>query len=236
MSTVGRLQRAVALLVVALLALVACGDAGDGGTIGSPSGPGAVPSSGTYEPVAGRVVVVGDSLTVGAEENLRELADLHGFTMDLSAQNGRQIPAGVEELRRLDAPSADLVMIALGTNDAAQPDFDRQVAATLIDEAMAAAGDAPVLWMNVWRDPRTPAGAKAAEFNEALVAAQGRHPNLTALDWASYVDDNPEIIAADGIHHTWEGYVARSRWMRDEIVSRLRWRSPAATAPGATTG
>jgi lysophospholipase L1-like esterase len=209
---------------------------GDGSTSGPTTSPAADPSSSAYEPAAGREVVVGDSLTVGAEENLRKLADLHGFTMDLSAQNGRQIPAGVEELRRLDAPDADLVVIALGTNDAAQPGFTRKAADALIDEAMAVTGSAPVLWMNVWRDPRTVAGAKAAEFNEELVAAEARHPNLTALDWASYVDDNPEIIDADGIHHTWEGYIARSRWMRDEIVIHLRGASAAPTVPGTTSG
>jgi lysophospholipase L1-like esterase len=233
MPRVGLLVRALALLLLLVTLTAACAEAGDGGSaIATTSAAGSPPST-TYQPVLGRVVVVGDSLTVGVEENLRKLADLHGFTLDLSAQNGRQIPAGVAELERLDAPGADLVVIALGTNDAAQPGFTRQTADTLIDEAMAATGDAPVLWMNVWRDPRTPAGAKAAEFNEELVAAEARHSNLTTLDWASYVDDNPEIIDADGIHHTWEGYVARSRWMRDQIVAALEGDPvPAPTAGG----
>jgi len=236
MPRVGPFVGAVALLLLVALT-AACTEASDGGgTAGATTSAASASPSTTYQPVAGRVVVVGDSLTVGAEENLRKLADLHGFTLDLSAQNGRQIPAGVAELQRLDAPTADLVMIALGTNDAAQPGFTRPAADALIDEAMAATGNAPVLWMNVWRDPQTPAGAKAAEFNEELVAAQDRYPNLAALDWASYVDDNPEIIDADGIHHTWEGYIARSRWMRDQIVSRLEGARSSATLPTTTIG
>jgi hypothetical protein len=96
---------------VGLAVLAACADDGGRAVTTTP-----LPE---YEPVAGRVVVVGDSLTVGAEENLRRLAELHGFTLELSAAIGRQIPGGVEELRRLDAPSAELVVVALGTNDAA---------------------------------------------------------------------------------------------------------------------
>lgn len=209
----------VALGLVALVVgLSACTEASDRtGTRATVAGSAAT----AYEPVDGRVVVVGDSLTVGTEANLRTLADLHGFTLELSAQNGRQIPAGAGELERLGAPTADLVVVALGTNDAAQPGFDRTAADGLIDEAMTAAGGAPVLWVNVYRDPGTAAGDAAESFDDALLAAEQRHPNLTVLDWASYVEANPEVMDADRIHHTWEGYVARSQWLRDEIVRRL---------------
>jgi lysophospholipase L1-like esterase len=175
--------------------------------------------------------MVGDSLTVGAEEHLRALAERHGFTLDLSAANGRQIPAGVDELVRLDAPAADLVVVSLGTNDAAQPDFDRALADRLVDGAMATAGTAPVLWVDVYRDPGTPAGDAAATFNEALRDAEDRHPNLTVLDWSSYVADHPEVMAGDRVHQTPDGYVARSRWIRDAVVARLQELAPAATRP-----
>ena len=208
--------------VVALTALAACADDGNRAVITT--------AATEYEPVTGRVVVVGDSLTVGAEENLRRLAELHGFTLELSAAIGRQIPAGVDELRRLDAPSAELVVVALGTNDAAQPGFDRALADERIDQALAATGGAPVAWVNVYRDPGTAAGDAAQVFNQALLEAESRHATLSALDWAWFVRAHPEVMADDRVHHTWEGYVARSRWLRDEIVTRLQ---PASAAtPG----
>jgi lysophospholipase L1-like esterase len=176
----------------------------------------------TYEPVTGRVVIVGDSLTVGAQDNLDKLAHKHGFTLDLSAQNGRQIPAGVSELKRLSAPSADLVVVALGTNDANQPDFDAKTADALIDQALATTGSTvPVLWVNVYRDQGTPAGDQATLFNRRLEAATTRHPNLTVLDWRSFVAGSPDIVSDDRIHLTTDGYIARSRWIRDAIVARL---------------
>jgi hypothetical protein len=211
--------------VVSLTLLASCAD--DGGRSVTTT------AATEYEPVSGRVVVVGDSLTVGAEENLRRLAELHGFTLELSAASGRQIPAGVEELRRLDAPSAELVVVALGTNDAAQPEFERALADERIDQALAVTGGAPVAWVNVYRDPGTPAGDAARVFNQALLDAGSRHATLSALDWAWYVRTHPEVMADDRVHHTWEGYVARSRWLRDEIVARLR--GPAAPIATSTS-
>jgi lysophospholipase L1-like esterase len=208
---------------VGLAVLAACADDGGRAVTTTP-----LPE---YEPVAGRVVVVGDSLTVGAEENLRRLAELHGFTLELSAAIGRQIQSGVEELRRLDAPSAELVVVALGTNDAAQPGFDGAVAAERIDEALAATGGAPVAWVNVYRDPGTAAGDAAQVFNAALLEAASRHATLTTLDWAAFVRTHPDVMADDRVHHTWEGYVARSRWLRDEIVARLRPGPAPTTTP-----
>jgi lysophospholipase L1-like esterase len=226
MSTVGRLLRLVAALSLVVAVLAACSDDSASSADASSS-----PDS-TYEPVTGRVVVVGDSLTVGAAENLQKLADLHGFTLDLSAFNGRTIPEGIPELQRLDAANADLVVVALGTNDSPRPGFDRPTADSLIDQVMALMGNAPVLWINVYRDAGTPEGDAAALFNQALVDAQDRYETLTALDWAAFVNAHPEIIDADRVHHTPDGYVVRSRWMRDEIVSRLRERQPASSTTG----
>jgi hypothetical protein len=105
------------------------------------------------------------------------------------------------------------------------------VAAERIDEALAATGGAPVAWVNVYRDPGTAAGDAAQVFNAALLEAASRHATLTALDWASFVRTHPDVMADDRVHHTWEGYVARSRWLRDEIVARLRPGPAPTTTP-----
>jgi lysophospholipase L1-like esterase len=227
MPPVRRVLGSVALALTFVVG--ACSSAGDGSAPARTTAP-----ASTYEPVSGRVVVVGDSLTVGTEENLGKLAGLHGFDLELSAANGREIPAGVDELQRLDAATAEVVVVALGTNDAAQAGFSSEQAAARIDDAMAAAGSAPVLWVNVYRDPGTAAGDAARLFNGELAEAEQRHPNLTTLDWAAFVADHPEVMAADRIHHTWDGYVARSQWLRDEIVSRLR--SSTAAVPTSASG
>lgn len=200
------MRRRLSALVIAVVALAGCADdeAAD-----PPDAAGA------------RVALVGDSLTVGIEERIADLAADEGIDLDLSAQSGRRIPEGIPELERL-APGADLVVVALGTNDAAATGVDESSATALIESALAAIDDdQPVLWVNVYRDAGDEAGQQAQAFNRALVAAAGRHDELVVLDWASYVADHPEVVAEDRVHDTPEGAAQRARWLRDAIVDTL---------------
>lgn len=208
---------AVALLA-ATAAMAACsaGDARSGPTT-------------TYVPLAGRVVVVGDSLMVGTGTNLAKLAERHGFDLETSAVPGRQIPESLDAVRDL-APGADVLVVGLGTNDANQPDVDGTEAARRIDDLLAAAPpDVPLLWVNVYLPPGTAAGEAAEVFNEALDEAAAGDRRVQVLDWNAYVMAHPDVMAPDGVHQTVDGYVERSRWLRDALV-------PLLTPPTSTTG
>ena len=101
--------------------------------------------------------------------------------------------------------------VAMGTNDSANqvvggvyPYGDR------IDLLMKAIGTEPVLWLTV--KSRLDSGPYADEhmraFDDALLAACRRYPNLRVYDWRSEVHDT--WFVSDGIHFTSAGYAARA--------------------------
>ncbi|WP_421119417.1 GDSL-type esterase/lipase family protein [Aquihabitans daechungensis] len=154
------------------------------------------------------VVVIGDSLTVGAE-----MMGLDEGTWMVDAEEGRTTAEAIDVAEELDAPDFERVVVAVGTND--YEDSEAAYAAQ-IDEMMRALGpDVPVTWINV--DAGTPAMASAGPgVNAALAAAPQRHDNLTVADWSAYIggrSDRAELRADDGVHYTPAGYEIRAEWM-----------------------
>jgi len=149
----------------------------------------------------GAVTLVGDSLNVGVEPYLR--AELAGWSLEAFDLVGRATAEGVEELRRVRASLAPIVVVSLGTNDA---DGTEERFRALVAEALRLAGDDRcVVWATVVRD-----GAPRDGFNEVLVEARETHPSLRLVDWAALVDAEPGLLAADLVHGTPEGYVRRA--------------------------
>lgn len=160
-------------------------------------------------------LVIGDSLTVGAE--MGGLGD--DGTIVVDAQEGRTTATGARVAEQADLDRYEQVIVALGTNDAS--DTEAQFAAK-IDTVMAALGpDVAVSWVNV--DTGTPRLAPAATgVNAALAAAVGRHGNLEIADWDGFIngrDDADELRAGDQVHDSAEGYRVRARWMADLVRS-----------------
>lgn len=160
-------------------------------------------SSTSYAMVT-RVLLVGDSLAVGAEL---------GGAVDKIAAGGLPIPvvdAAVgrrtdEMIALLPAYSlsaSDLLIVSLGANDGPDGVAER------VDSFMMAVNGARVLWLNLDLEDW-------GEGNAAMVEAEGRWPNLTVLDWAAESIANPTWRASDGIHYTGDGYAA----MADFIAS-----------------
>ena len=110
-------------------------------------------------------------------------------------------------------------VLALGTTDAANMHAGGVLTAgERIDRLLAIIGDDPVLWVDVKTlDPADPnwANAQMVAWNEALVAAQARHPNLQIYDWAAVVQD--AWFQDDGIHYTSAGNVERARLIADTL-------------------
>ncbi|MGI8450801.1 MAG: GDSL-type esterase/lipase family protein, partial [Streptosporangiaceae bacterium] len=102
-------------------------------------------------------------------------------------------------------------VIALGTNDTANVSAGSSVGRMArIQELMAVARGAPVMWVNVKSlDSSGPwSEANMQLWNDTLLQACRQYPNLRIFDWASAAQDGWFI--SDGIHYTSSGYAARA--------------------------
>jgi len=110
-------------------------------------------------------------------------------------------------------------VIAMGTNEAANVaagstfGYDDRIASM-----MSTIGDEPVLWVNVkslvTSGPYAETNMKS--WDEALLDACDRYPNMRIYDWAADVRD--KWFIPDGIHFTSEGYAARGRLIADALL------------------
>ena len=157
------------------------------------------------------VLVIGDSLTVGAQ--LRNLGTGTSANWTIDAVNGRTTAEGTEVAQAADPAAYDRVIVALGTND--YPDTEADYAAKIDDMMTALGTDVPVSWVNVDTGTDTLAEAETG-VNAALTNATARHPNLAVADWSSYLNGRPDadsLRLGDGVHYQLDGYDVRARWM-----------------------
>jgi hypothetical protein len=152
-------------------------------------------------PAAGAATLVGDSLNVGIEPYLGD--ELPGWRLDTHDRVGRATQEGIDELQSLGNGLAPVVVVSLGTNDAdgSEPAFHK-----LVDQAVAIVGPRRCLvWATVVRD-----GTARTGFNRVLEDARSDHANVRLVEWAALVDDDRELLAADLVHGTPEGYARRA--------------------------
>jgi lysophospholipase L1-like esterase len=176
------------LAVLAALALPACND----------------------QPVS-RILVVGDSLTVGAEN--AGLGSRGPVAWTINAVVGRTTYQASVELAKLQPTSYGEVVVVVGTNDA---DLSATGYRTEIERVMKVIGPKePVIWVNV--DSHSPQMAQAARgVDVALDQAAAAHANLRIADWDAYVLTVPGFSAmrgSDGTHYTPQGYAVRATWL-----------------------
>ncbi|HUF97483.1 MAG TPA: GDSL-type esterase/lipase family protein [Ilumatobacter sp.] len=151
------------------------------------------------------VAVVGDSLALSAEDEIR--AALSAGSVDIVGFDGREnrrvaralpdLPSGVDAVAALGMTvDPKLWIVALGTNDVgaqqSPEDFRADVDALL---AEIPAEDA-VIWLDVWIQSRVE-GSVAA--NAVLREAAAERPGMSVVNWFQYGDD-PGMIRDDGIH------------------------------------
>lgn len=187
-----RLAAGVLTVVVA-----ACGG-GTGGTDRSAERPG------THSAVP-RVLVIGDSnvfesasaidaavRACGMEPNVRGVPAL-----GLRDLNAYWLP----ELPGLLAAQPDVVVVALGANDAGSPPggdggrFDRR-----LDRMMRALPEVPVLWVTHVDRRLDGFGPYAPEVNERIRAAATRWDRLGIIDLTPALSADPGLLRADGLH------------------------------------
>ncbi len=111
-------------------------------------------------------------------------------------------------------------VLALGTNEAANVFVGSAVGeAERIEIMMNTIGDEPVMWVNVRSlveagDPYAAENMK--KWDEELLLACRRYPNMRVYDWAKDVKD--EWFIEDGIHFTSPGYAARAELIAQALA------------------
>ena len=153
--------------------------------------------------------VEGDSLTVGSSSAIKAhlSAEFRNITVD--AEVGRSTPTGISRLNA--GQSANVWVLALGTNDAPDPKTMRRNVKTVL----ARAGSRPVLWVSVWRT------AEYGRVNRMLSRQDAKSAQLSVLRWDLFIKSNPQYLAGDGIHLTSAGYEVRGAMIADAVRALL---------------
>jgi hypothetical protein len=181
-----------AALVLALGAALLGGgvDAGTGVAAARPKPPTPPP---TQPPLDRRVVVIGDSVILGAQADLYARLGFAGWNITAFAAAESfftwNAPALVDQLRPF---MGEVVVIELGPNDAA----DLGLFSASIDQVMAHLQGIPrVYWVNMRQfRPWVPAA------NAEIAAAATRFPNLRVIDWDARSTPDLFTVGSDGLH------------------------------------
>ncbi len=154
------------------------------------------------------VAVVGDSLTVSAEQEI--LAALTAGGLDVLAVDGLEsrrmtrggsaLPAGtsaIAGIQQLVTP--DLWVIALGTNDVASVGSADGFRAEMREILALLPADAPVVWVDLWIRDRESAISEANRLIRAELRT--RRGGAAVVDWFSHGTEDG-VITGDGVHLT----------------------------------
>ena len=121
-------------------------------------------------------------------------------------------------------------VLALGTNDAADVSVGSNVSLSeRISRMMGAIGTQPVMWVNV--KSLVPSGpyaeANMERWDDALVQACSRYPEMRVFDWAGVAKDSWFI--PDGIHYYSPGYAARAHLIADALAEAFPARGQSSS-------
>ena len=119
-------------------------------------------------------------------------------------------------------------MLALGTNDTADVAVGSNVGlAARITEMMKVTEGEPVMWVNVisllhsgpYAEPNM------QKWNNALMQACVRYPNMRVFNWAALA--KPHWFINDGIHYTSAGYEKRALYIADGLAEAFPASGPS---------
>lgn len=176
----------------------------------------------SYTGTGPRVVVLGDSLTVGIWDALYrnlgrdrsvKVAAIFGEGFDggafSTALGDLLLPKAAREYA-VDDPS--VAVVALGTNTV-WDGGDVDLALANQQAAVAGFGDACLVWVTLVGESAWDAeGAARLEADAATWADR-------TVDWAGAVTEHPEYLGDDGIHATPAGYAARASMIAEAVRS-----------------
>jgi peptidoglycan/LPS O-acetylase OafA/YrhL len=155
-----------------------------------------------------RIIMLGDSVMVGAEENLQKRLG-PGFSMD--AEVGRQADEFLEIIAKIkrEGHRPDAMVIQWGNNG---PLYSEDMEAlrkdtTNVKQLFLISDHAPVSWQD--------------ESNHAIREASEDWHNTTEIPWAKAAEEGGESLFWDGIHLTPEGAGVYARLVTKVLHEKL---------------
>lgn len=169
-----------------------------------------------------KVLVVGDSVILGAQNQMTQGFAGKGWTVVFDASVSRSTSAGAQAVAARRADATDTLVVNLGANDAGNANLYAQ----RVEQVMAAAAGVPnVYWLTIREvRPYYPAA------NNVLREAAKRHPNLTVVDWNA-ASTAPGLTSTDGLHLKPQGAVA----MTDAVLAAVQQNESTTTTSTTTT-
>lgn len=180
----------------------------------------------TTVPPPASVVVVGDSLTESAKEELQatlegagiEVVAIEGLTNRRMVTYADGVPPGVKALEDVLAfvkEPPEAWVIALGTNDVGAAETPERFEADMREVLALLPADAPVVWVDVWiRDKQD----RAAQANAVIRSVLAGRPGSTVVDWYRHGEE-PGVIIDDGVHLTGDGQWIFARDVTDALLA-----------------
>lgn len=160
-----------------------------------------------------RLVMIGDSITVGARAALEaEFTDL-GMEFTIEAQNGKRlvastsdnvggatIAAGLNGAEGTD-PESEVWVIALGTNDIAKYGGPDEIVAVVNEMLANVPADAALVWIDVYIHHLPEESEDVNRLIRQRVAQRG---NGIVAPWTAFAE-GADVLSIDGIHPTDSG-------------------------------
>jgi lysophospholipase L1-like esterase len=175
-------------------------------------------------PVDPRLLIIGDSVILGARPWVEALLGARGWRVNQTSWESMhtwQAPAIVDD-NKAHGGIGDVVVVQLGTNDG----FVAAELQSYMDALMPHLANVErVYWVNLRQfAPWVPAA------NATIAAEASRFPNMRVIDWDARATPDPSLVYADGYHLNPAGQVAMA-----ELIAQTLDGFVAETAPPATT-
>jgi lysophospholipase L1-like esterase len=188
----------------------------------------------------GNLLIIGDSLTLGADafgSLAAKVRKTNRWTsVSINTRVGRKASVGADMLPDKILKNTTAIVVALGTNDMmsrTESWYPRWV----IDKVMSTTRDIPVLWVNLkFSDTMLNWKSRGNRFNRELQKAKLRYPTLTVADWnSSFIPKSGSRFIADGVHLTVSGYRTRASFLIPTIAKFGRAIVDATSSTTSTT-
>lgn len=169
-----------------------------------------------------RVVVVGDSVILGAQGPMTSSFQGRGWAVTFDAAVNRSTSAGLTAIESHRGELTDSLVVSLGANDAGNTAAFRQRVQAILD---ATAGVPHVYWVTIRevRDYYAPA-------NQVVRDLAASRPNVTVIDWHAATAGATDLTASDGLHLNGAGANRMAQVVTDAVVAGTL---PAAPPPAA---
>ncbi len=153
------------------------------------------------------VVLVGDSVALGANEQLNK-AFPHGLIDTAGSRQAEEALAALESYVSSGVVGNDVVW-SIGTNGI--------LSQSIMDKLLDTVGPDRKLWMVNLRTPND----KDVDNNALIDKTVSEHDNVNLVDWLSASQGHDDWFSEDGIHLTWDGRDAYAKLIVDTMGYEL---------------